>query len=83
MNVAPVAETSEEAISKGEPEVSTPGLKWLNGASQWEEKDGSDYSWERPPKKLKQRLGEGTATFSRTPRNASVGEKGAVEGMEL
>lgn len=34
MNAAPVAETSEEAISKGEPEISTLGLEWLNGASQ-------------------------------------------------
>lgn len=42
MNVAPVAETNEEAIYKGESEVSTLGLEWLNGASQWEEKDGSD-----------------------------------------
>lgn len=44
---------------------------------------GSDLNLERPPEAMKQRLGEGDCAFSRTPENVSVGEKGAVEGIDL
>lgn len=35
------------------------------------------------PRNRNRDFGKGTTTFSRTPKNASVGEKGAVKGMDL
>lgn len=53
-----------------------------NGASWWGRMDDSGWGLERLPERQNRDLCRRPTTFRRTPESVSVGEKGAVKGLE-